>query len=204
MDKQWIEKLSDDIEARHGKEARDRVFGDIEKIEDNYNFLSTWFDNFITGMDELNDKEFLRQMMVNHCPCGGNDEENGKAIKELYHSSKSLEEFVDSFREWMHKTYGDYVDSMELHDTVLYMIKPLGDHETTGSCGKGCHCLLAKNTEKIISDIFCYCCTIGHTGKMFKIAFGDKIKMEFIESIICGGEKCTMTVHLPKKETRND
>ncbi len=47
MDKKWIEKLSGDIEARHGKEARDRVFGDIEKIEDNCNFLSAWFDGLI-------------------------------------------------------------------------------------------------------------------------------------------------------------
>ncbi|MDR0442068.1 MAG: hypothetical protein LBH44_01515 [Treponema sp.] len=38
-----------------------------------------------------------------------------------------------------------------------------------------------------------------YTGNMFKAAFGDDIKMEFIESIICGGKKCTMTVYLPEK-----
>jgi hypothetical protein len=34
---------------------------------------------------------------------------------------------------------------------------------------------------------------------MFKVAFGDNIEMEFIESIICGGKECTMAVNLPEK-----
>ena len=90
-------------------------------------------------------------------------------------------------------------DVMELRGNVLYMTKPLGDCTDTGSCGKGCHCWLAMHTNKAVSDIFCHCCTIGHTGRPFQIAFGDDIKMELIESIICGGKACVMTVHLPKK-----
>jgi len=199
MDRNWILQLASDIEAKYGKETRDKIIGDIDSVQDTPQHLSAWFDNFTTSMDELDDKAFLRQMMANRCPCGGDYEEDGKAMKEIYDKSNTLEEFVDADREWMLKKYGD-TDKMELHGNVLYMIKPPGGHEITGSYGNGCHCFLARFTDKSVSDIFCHCCTIGHTGRPFKVAFGDDIKMEFIESIICGGKVCVMTVHLPEKE----
>ena len=200
MNKAWLKQLASDIEARHGKDVHGRIFGDIDSIEDTPEAISVWFDNFTTGMDALNDKEFLQQMMAKHCPCGGVNEEDGNIMKEFYDNSKTLDEFVDSYYKWVYEKYDGDVDAMELRGNVLYLTKPPGGHETTGSCGKGCHCFLAKDTEKYVSDIFCYCCTIGHTGKTFQYVFGDDIKMEFIESIICGGKGCTMAVHLPKKD----
>ena len=200
MNKKWISKLACDIEVKFGKKARNRLFGDIDSIKNNPRNLSAWFENFTTGMDDLNNKEFLQQMMVKHCPCGRGDVVNGKAMKEFYDKSKMLEGFVDSFYKWLHKKYNGDVDKMELRGNVLYMIKPLKINKNAGNCGKGCHCSLAKYTDKNVSDIFCYCCTIGHTGRMFKAVFGNDIKMEFIESIICGGKECIMAIHLPKKD----
>ena len=199
MNKQWISQLANEIENRYGKETRNKIFGNIENMENDQTSISEWFDNFITGMDELDDKEYLQQMMVKHCPCGKDNDDDVKKMKEIYESSSTLEEFVEAFDKWVYNKYDGDVDVMELRGNVLYMIKPLGGHETTGSCGKGCHCFLAKETNKVISDIFCYCCTIGHTGKDFKTAFGENIKMEFIESIICGGKRCIMAIHLPEK-----
>ena len=200
MDKKLISKLAADVEACHGKNIRDRLFGDINSVENSTRSISAWFDNFTTGMDELNDKEFLQQMMVKHCPCGGINEEDGKMMKEFYEKCKTLDEFVNSYYKWLYKKYDGDLDAMELRGNVLYLTKPLGGHKVTGSCGKGCHCSLAKDTEKYVSDIFGHCCTIGHTGKTFQYVFGEDIKMEFIESIICGGKSCIMTVHLPEKE----
>ena len=198
MDKKWLSQLANDIEVKYGKSTRDNLFGDIENIQNNPKFLSAWFKNFTSGMDFLNDKEFLQHMMANHCPCGDAYEKDGKAMKEIYDKSHTLAEFVDLNRKWMYDKYGD-TDIMELNGNVLYMTKPLGGHTDTGSCGKGCHCWLAINTDNVVSDIFCHCCTIGHTGRPFQVAFGDDIKMEFIESIICGGKKCIMAIYLPEK-----
>ena len=147
LDINWISKLADDVEARHGKELRNRIFGDIYNIGETPEALSKWFDNFTTGMDKLNDKEFLQQMMVKHCPCGGVNEEDGKKMKEFYDNSKTLDEFVDSYYKWLYIKYNGDLDAMELRGNVLYLTKPLGGHKTTGSCGKGCHCFLAKDTE---------------------------------------------------------
>jgi len=201
MNKQWLSCLASDIEEKYGKETRNRIFGDIDSMIHTPEYLSAWFENFTTGMDELDDKEFLQQMMANRCPCGGDYEKDGRAMKEIYDKSDTLAEFVDSNRKWMHDKYGG-TDIMELRGNVLYMIKPPGGHTVTGSCGDGCHCFLARFTEKTVSDIFCHCCTIGHTGRPFQVAFGDDIKMEFIESTICGGKECTMAVYLPEKNTQ--
>ena len=198
MNKQWILQLATDIEAKHGKEKRNCIFGNIDDIQDNPKFLSAWFENFTTMMDELGDREFLQRVMATRCPCGGDYKKEGKVMKDFYDKSDTLVEFVDVLKKWHIDEYGD-TDEMELCGNVLYMIKPPGQHTDTGSCGKGCHCWLALHANKTVSDIFCHCCTIGHTGRPFQVAFGDDIKMELIESIICGGNACIMTVHLPEK-----
>jgi hypothetical protein len=199
MNKEWLSQLAGDIETKYGKEARDKILGDIDSIKNNPESLSVWFEKFISGMDELDDRDFLKQMMANRCPCGGNYIVDGRAMKDLYDKSETLTEFVDAVKKWNINKYGDY-DIVELRGNVLHMTKPLGESTNTGSCGKGCHCWLAMHTNKAVSDIFCHCCTIGHTGRPFQIAFGDDIKMEFVESIICGGKACVMTVHLPMIE----
>ena len=199
MDKQWISQIANDIESKYGKETRDKIIGAIDSVQDEPQSLLEWFNNFTTGMDELDDKDFLRRMMANRCPCGDDFEKDGKAMRDIYDQSNTLEEFVNANREWLFNKYGD-TDIMELRGNILYLTKPFGGHEITGSCGKGCHCWLAKNTNNPVSDIFCHCCTIGHTGRPFKVAFGEDIKMEFVESIICGGRACVMTVHLPEKQ----
>jgi len=198
MNKQWLLRLASDVEERHGKEARNRIFGDIDSMANTPEYLSAWFGNLTNSLDELNDKEFLQQMMASRCPCGGDYEKDGKAMKEHYDKSKTLKEFVDLNKKWMHEKYGD-TDIMELQGNVLCMTKPLGERTDTGNYGRGCHCWLAMHTNKAVSDIFCHCCTIGHTGRPFQVAFGDSIKMELIESIVCGGKACIMTVHLPEK-----
>jgi len=198
MNKQWLSCLANDIEKRYGKETRNRIFSDIDSMANTSEYLSAWFENLINGLDELNDKEFLQQMMANHCPCGGDYEKDGKAMKEIYNKCDTLAEFVCNLNKWQLDKYGD-TDKMELQNNVLYMTKPLGGCTDTGSRGKGCHCWLAMHTNVAVSDIFCHCCTIGHTGRPFQVAFGDSIKMEFIESIICGGKVCVMTVYLPEK-----
>ena len=198
MNKQWLLCLAGDIEEMYGKETSDRIFGDIDSMAHTSEYLSAWFENFTTAMDELGDREFLQQVMATHCPCGGDYEKIGKAYKYLYDKSDTLEAFVDAQRQWHIDEYGD-TDIMELRGNVLYMTKPLGECTDTGNCGRGCHCWLAMHTNKAVSDIFCHCCTIGHTGRPFQVAFGDNIKMKLVESIICGGKACVMAVHLPEK-----
>ena len=199
MNKSWIQRLASDIEAKYGKEAKERIFGDTSNVKGK-EATALWFDNMTTGMDSLNDKEFLRQMMARRCPCGGDYRTEGQAFKEFYDKSKTLEEFVDAIRVYWAKKWQGAEDIAELRGNALYLTKRPGKGRVHGSYGKGCHCSLAKYTEKIVSDIFCHCCTIGHTGKSFQYAFGGDIKMEFVESIICGGKGCTMAVHLPEKQ----
>ena len=199
MNIQWLLQLAENIETKYGKNSRDRIFGDINSIQDKPECLSAWFENFTNGLDELNDKKFLQQLIAEHCPCGGDYEKDGKAIKDIYDKSDSLVDFVNANKKWMLDKYGD-TDEMELRGNVLYMTKPLGGCAETGRYGKGCHCWLAMHTNTAVSDIFCHCCTIGHTGRPFQVAFGNDIRMELVESIVCGGKKCIMAIYSPDKD----
>jgi hypothetical protein len=87
----WLEKLASDIEKKHGKEARDKIFGDIQGVPKKREAEKEWFDNFIRGMDELNDREFLADMMERRCPCG--HPSLVKKKKKYWNESKSTEEF---------------------------------------------------------------------------------------------------------------
>jgi len=199
MNKSCLIRLAKDIEAKHGKAARDRIFGDINDRGGDSATVARWFENFTSGMDELDDKEFLTALMVKHCPCGGDASKDGEIIKGFYDKSKSLEEFVSLLDEWQHKRWKGREDTTELRGNVLYMTKKPVKSSKAGKCGKGCHCVLARHTDNYVSDIFCYCCTIGHTGKPFQVAFGEDIKLEFIDSLIIGGKGCTMAIYLPLK-----
>ena len=199
MKKEWLKHLADIVEARHGKEKRDRIFGGIDAVNDCQESISAWFDAFTSGMDELNDKEFLAKMMTDNCGCGYSSDEDIEIVKELYARSKTLGEFVKLYDEWVLTIWPEGGDILELNGNALYLTKRPVDDPNYGKCGKGCHCGLAKYTDKYISDIFCYCCTVGHTGKLFKAAFGENTKLEFVDSLIIGGKGCTLAIHLPPK-----
>ena len=154
MNKTWLTKLASIIEERHGKEARDKIFGDINSVGSGQKSRAEWFDRFTSGMDELNDKEFLSAMMADNCPCGGNAAKEGKVIKETYDKSKTLDEFVYSLDKWYHSLWKGREDIMELRGNVLYMTKRPMNNKKAGKCGAGCHCTLAKQTDKYVSDIF--------------------------------------------------
>lgn len=194
MNNAWLLKVSADVEAKHGKAVRDKIFGDkVDNVWSDHASKSAWFENFTTEMDKLNDKDFLTATLIKHCPCGGGEAgfaKHAAILKESYDKSETLAEFVATT---------NFYDKKKLDGNVLYLTKNKARSKDTGLCGKGCHCGLAKHADKYVSDIFCYCCTVGHTGRPFQIAFGDDIKIEFVDSLIIGGKGCTMAIHLPEK-----
>jgi len=202
MNKQFISRLATDVEARYGRDISVQMFGDINEMQYDYASLSAWFNNFITSMDKLGDKEFLVELLSNQCPCRYVEAEED--IKRIYTESKTLEDFVARLDE-----NGIFQDSVELRGNVLYATKlpwsesrkilGLSGHNHSGCYADSCHCFLASHASKQISDIFCHCCTVGYYQKMFKNALGVDVKIEFIDSVITGGKGCTAAIHLPPK-----
>jgi len=194
MNKPWLLELASAVEEKHGATERGRIFGNIESVGCDHASVAAWFERFTSGLDELNDKKFLTDMLVKYCPCGGGDagfRQRAAIYKENYDKSETLAEFV---------AMTNFYDRKKLDGNVLYLTKYKSRSKDAGLCGKGCHCGIAKHADKTVSDIFCYCCTVGHTGRPFQIAFGNDIKIEFVDSVIIGGKGCTMAIHLPEKK----
>ena len=196
MDKKWLEKLASDVEAKHGTEARDRIFGDIQNIPNDYVSEKEWFNRFTRGMDELNDRGFLTNVLAERCPCVCDDIEDN--IRKNFSESKTLEEFVARLDQ-----DGLFDDTVRLEGNVLYAtkqpFKKHGKHKHSGPYAEKCHCSLASCVQQPISDIFCHCCTVGYYSKMFKHALNKELKVEFVSSVISGGEGCTAAIYLPEK-----
>ncbi|MDR0896363.1 MAG: GNAT family N-acetyltransferase [Oscillospiraceae bacterium] len=202
MDKEWIKRLAEEIERKHGKEKRACICGDIDNISDDSDAQRKWFHCFTHEIDKLEDKQFLQQTMARHCPCPYPEAE--KDIRHLYETAQNLEEFV-----YLLDKNGIFVDRVRLDGNVLYATKlpfslidihnDVADRRKhTGRYTEYCHCDLGSRTDEPISDIFCHCCTVGYYGKMFKNALGIDVKVEFVESVITGGRECTAAIHLPE------
>ena len=194
MRKTWVSKLAGEVEMKYGKEVSNRIFGDFHNVPKDPDAEKEWFYQFTKGMDELGDKEFLTSIMAKHCPCGYNHAV--RSIKKYYEQSTNTQDFVKQLDE-----SGEFGDFIELKENVMYATKPPMNHKQAGSCGKGCHCSLARLTDKLISDIFCYCCTVGYYKKMFKKALGVDVNVEFVDSIVTGGKGCTAAIHLPERDS---
>jgi hypothetical protein len=202
--RKWLEGIASDIEAKYGSEASNRILGDFQNIEEDHDSLKKWFGQFIDGMDKLNDKSFLANVMAARCPCGhsedGGVEDN---IRKNYHESNSLEEFVKRL-----DNDGLFEDTISLDGNVLIATKKpfskYGTHDHAEPYSASCHCNLASRTCGPISDIFCHCCTVGFYGKMFKNALGKDVKVEFRDSVISGGKGCTAAIYLPEEKGKNE
>lgn len=195
MNKEWLERIASDIEAKHGTEAREKIFRNMQELSEDDDSVREFFHRFVKGMDELDDKEFLTSVMANNCPCGHSDAE--KSIKKAYGKSKTLEEFAQRLER-----EGIIDDEVSLRGNVLtltkYPFEKYGKHDHNGKYITLCHCELASHTMQPVSDIFCHCCTVGFYGKMFKNALGVDVKVVFRDSYIIGGKACTADIYLPE------
>lgn len=195
MNKEWLERIASDVEVKHCKEVRDKIFGNIQELSEDDDYVREFFHQFINGMDELDDKEYLTLVMANNCPCGHSDAE--KSIRKAYSKSKTLEEFAQHLER-----EGIIDDEVSLCGNVLtltkYPFEKYGKHDHSGKYITSCHCELASHSIQPVSDIFCHCCTVGFYGKMFKNALGVDIKVVFKDSYITGGKGCTADIYLPE------
>lgn len=192
----WLEELAEAVEARHGMEACDKIFGDISGLTPDHEILAEWFGKFNLALDELDDKEFLTTAIAGLCPCRSPEiEEN---IRKNYEESKDLREFVDRLDK-----DGLFEDKVSLDGNVLLATKhpfsKYGTHGHNGPYATTCHCYIGNHAEKPVSDIYCHCCTVGYYGKMFKNALNKDVKVKLVESVLSGGKNCTAAIFLPEK-----
>lgn len=60
-------------------------------------------------------------------------------------------------------------------------------------CYPSCYCACVKRVPKELSKTWCYC-TLGNAEGIFEKLFLKQVKMELVETIKSGGERCVMSV----------
>lgn len=197
INKKFLANVSKKIEADYGKAKRDEIIGNAESIGDNESDNRQWFEEFVKRLNADDIREYSKKLLECSCPCAHeNIEEN---LRKNYDECSNLVDLADRLTN-----DGLFDDHIKIQDGALIVTKRYASEigitrSYNDAHNTKCLCSMASIVNKPIPEVFCYCCTVGYYKKMFKNALGVDVKVEFISSLISGGDGCTAAIYVPEK-----
>ena len=146
-------------------------------------FTKEWIQRFMKVLDNSLDEKTRRQIM----------QANGKACYTA-HKRKPLEKKMipEVLVEKMAKFVGKENCFMKGNKIYFnYFKNPRGLKISDGYC----LCPMVEDGPAILSPTYCYC-SVGYVGEMFKFYLGKAVKVELLESLRTGGNKCRFLIQL--------
>lgn len=134
---------------------------------------STWAKEVCAYLDGRFTEDEIRKIRMD-CSCnpGGKAEK----VKKLYESSADLADFCERFN----KEYAPG-NTLSCDGEALYFSYPT------------CYCSCVKHGEDNLTNAWC-ACSLGYTEKLFSTAMSREVRVELIESVKTGGDKCVMKI----------
>ena len=133
-----------------------------------------YVNSLIKRLNETQGDEAAEKVMK---PCGYQCISNSviEKSKILYEESSNIDDFLQSLNE-------QQIGGGQLHTRNG---KIIGVYDT-------CYCGLAKQT-KDMSPVYCYC-SAGWFEKLFSSILGDSVKVNIVQSILGGSDKCIFEI----------
>ena len=178
----WIEKLNKSLELAVGDETRRAIMEGSESLTSasGPRRKATWVKNAMDRMDSMLDEK-TRIEVMERCSCDF-EVRKGEA-RRIYEQSTDIDDFIEKL--------GNRCNKLERVGNILYSIKTAG-----------CDCGWVMATKTPISPTFCHCGK-GYIAKYFQAVFQKPVKVDIIQSAVCGDEVCRFAVHLDdEKPTR--
>ena len=134
---------------------------------------SKWASDVCVYLEEWFAEDEISKIRM-ECSCRPGDK--AEKVKKLYHTSADYDEFCERFNK-------EYAPENNLsHDgKALYFSYPT------------CYCSYVKRGTGNITNSWCFC-TLGYAEKLFSHALSREVKVELLESVKTGGEKCLMKI----------
>lgn len=139
-------------------------------------FIENWVTDLLDTMEKVLDEPTRVRLMAG---CGQGCHRRHKFTQEIVEASKGD---VDKLIEAYKRSFGVERKGDEVH--ISY-----------GRGPKGCWCPAAQNRPAKAKDLHCEC-TRGKHQHMWETALGRPIRVEIVESLRRGGQKCHFIVHL--------
>ena len=139
-----------------------------------YNRKFKWAKEASEYLEEKYDQNTNMQIREK-CICNDGNS-TAKIMHKCLDKTNSISEFVTRF-----------------NDTVNYArLEYLSDHKLL-FCYPECYCGCVKRVDESLPPTWCYC-TLGYTKSLFMKVFKKDVKVELIESIKMGNQRCAMSV----------
>ncbi|ABX40571.1 DUF6144 family protein [Lachnoclostridium phytofermentans] len=173
-----VKRLYDSIEKHVGKEKADTLLTKItlpKSASPQKRF--EWACNVCTLLEENFDEDTICEIRMDCC-CKPSML-HMKKLKELYSKSESLPGYANlASNETPAKFWAE--------GSVLYMSYP------------ECYCSDVKHTKGTMSKTWCLC-TLGYTKYMYEYIFGCAVKVELLESVKLGNNRCVIRIESEEK-----
>ncbi len=173
-----IGRLAKNIEQETNRAVLLKVMQDFDQLQSTSDkaMKAAWVKGAIERLDKLVDKETAVKIMES---CGSECCSSAviKRAKQLMSKSPSLGEFLNKF------SAGGY----------RFILK---DNNTIIGTYKKCYCEQARHTKELFSaNTYCQC-GVGYLKQLFQSALERPVKVEFIQSIITGAERCEFIINI--------
>jgi len=160
-------------QAQPGDKTPERA---VKRME----FADSWLKRFFDVMDKTLDEETRKKLM----------QLNGKTcytdwIQETKQAIPTIE-----FDEWAKRVAAAPArEDLKVEGNVIHY-QYSGSAETGGAVADGiCLCPMAESKPSGLSATYCHC-SVGYVKEMFELRFKRNVKVELVDSILKGGNRC--------------
>jgi predicted hydrocarbon binding protein len=223
----WQEKLAKAIEKRSGEDARNRILagGEILNQESPTEDRIRWTCGVLGRLAEETDQE-KRQEVLADCACRY-PVDDLQDVKETYQANRDLDQAIAMLGEKFERFLRDDLGLEEtlifaitrqgwglagIHDpeqnriiaTKIPKSGYIKDYfEASDPEEKRriyCHCPRVREgvgKEPQLPEEYCYCGAGFYKG-IWEEILGEPVRVEVLESVMNGGDRCRIAVHLPE------
>ena len=173
-----IGRLARNIEQETNRAVLLKVMQDIDQFQSASDkaMKAAWIKGAIERLEKLVDKETAVKIMES-CGLECCSSSARKRAKQLMSKSQSIEEFLNKF------SAGGYRFILKDNNTII------------GTYNK-CYCEQVKHAKELFSaNTYCQC-GVGYLKQLFESALGKPVKVELIQSILTGAERCEFIISI--------
>lgn len=215
VNKIWLENMMKGFDEKLGVEKRMAIMKDAEKLysERSDEEIGEWMEQFIDRAGNPEFAEVAKELLLRNCPCNIYDwPESLDIMREIYHKSSSVYEFIDEIIKqqiWNFYYENDVIYTTKSHPCEKSSSSGKAACKSCTGCSTDihskiknrCHCWMLRTIGEPKSKLFCYC------GAGFYKPFFDEIweadtKIEPVKTILCGDDDCVIAIHVPEKLRR--
>lgn len=171
-----VERILESIKTNIGTDFYNNIIADcgVPDMKATPGKQAKYVKKILDRINETHGEEAAEKVMK---PCGYQciSASAIETAKKLYEKSSSIDNFLQLLNE-------RHIGGGQLH---IRDGKIIGVYNT-------CYCGLAKQA-KDLSPVYCYCST-GWFEKLFSSVLGDSVKVEKIQSILDGSDKCIFEI----------